>query len=294
MRILILGLTGMLGHMLARKLSSDFEIFGSVRSNKISKKIVKNFPQVEFITDIHAERLDGIKKKISEIKPDVIINCIGIIKQLDAAKNPIISIEINSLFPHKLALIAKENNSKLIHFSTDCVFSGNKGNYTIHDNPDPVDLYGRSKLLGEVTENSALTIRSSIIGRELNSKNGLIEWFLDNTGKRILGYKKAIYTGFTTIEMTNIVNFIIQNHLDLEGVYQIASEPITKYDLLKLIKKKLNLEIDIEPTNNVICDRSLIGEEFKEKTKYQSPSWEKMIDEFAKDNSFYSKWLNEE
>ena len=294
MKILTLGSTGMLGHTIIRKLSSDFEVIGTVRQKKLSDKFLANFSNIDFIASTSVEDFSDLKEKIKKTKPDVIINCIGIIKQLEAAKNPIMSIEVNSLFPHKLAEFTNKEDIKLIHFSTDCVFSGKKGGYTMQDIPDPVDLYGKTKLLGELSGKGCLTIRSSIIGRELYSRNGFVEWFLSNKGKKVRGYSKAIYSGFTTIEMCNIIKNIIKNNLNLEGVYQIASQPISKYQLLIIIKKALGLDIDVESYDGVVCDRSLDGKEFEQTTNYKSPSWDEMIKEFAKDNKFYDKWFSEE
>ena len=209
MKVLLFGMTGMLGHMIARKLSTTFDLYGTTRKASLPEKWFTILPKEKIIFNVSASNFNEIREIVNRVKPDIMINCIGVIKQLETAKDPIISIEINSLFPHKLAQIAQEKNIRLIHFSTDCVFSGKKGNYSMNDNPDPIDLYGRSKLLGEISGKGCLTIRSSIIGRELTSSNGLVEWFLSNKNKKVKGYSNALYTGFTTIEMCNILSYLI-------------------------------------------------------------------------------------
>jgi dTDP-4-dehydrorhamnose reductase len=220
---------------------------------------------------------------IDTVRPDVVVNCIGLIKQLDISKDWSESVEINSLFPRKLETLCAARDIRLVHFSTDCVFSGTRGMYRQTDVPDATDVYGKTKFLGEVCGSRSITVRSSIIGRELGTKNGLLEWFLSNRGKSVKGYRKAIYSGFTTIEMGRIVNAIITNHKNLSGVWQVASNPISKYDLLRLINERFELVAQIEPDDGFVCDRSLDGTDFSKATGYAAPSWERMVEELAKD-----------
>ncbi len=276
--VLILGISGMLGHTLFQYFlqNSAFTTNGTLRSNQPIPS--KNDLIESFIhPNIDANSLDKIENLITTFKPDIVINCIGIIKQLSAAKDPIPSITINALFPHQLAQLCQKYNAKLIHISTDCVFSGLKGNYTEQDNPDPVDLYGRTKLLGEVTDNNCLTLRTSIIGREINSQNSLVEWFLSQKGKTVKGYDRAIYTGFTTLALAQIIENIILNHPDLTGLWHASSDPITKYQLLNIINQAFNLGITIEKDETFICDRSLNSQKFRSLTGYSPPTWEEMI-----------------
>jgi len=267
----------MLGHKMFQLLRSEYEVYATCRYYREKWETI--LPKDRLIQGVQAEVFDTVLKAFAKVKPNVVINCIGIIKQLDTAKDPILSVNINSLFPHRLALLCQSIGSRLIHFSTDCVFSGRKGNYTENDVSDAEDLYGRTKYLGEVGGDGCLTIRSSIIGRELDTKNGLVEWFISQKGKSVNGYSNAIYTGFTTNTMANIVQNLIFKHKELSGVWHITSNPISKYDLLKLINKTMNLQIDIIKDNNFQCNRSLNGASFQNKTGFVSPPWKDMIEE---------------
>jgi dTDP-4-dehydrorhamnose reductase len=294
-KILILGVTGMLGHTLLRKLSPHFQVRGTVRNQEEIKHFFPEKYHTQIITGIDALQIDTVNKAITELKPDLVINCIGIIKQLKEAKNPILSISLNALFPHQLAQICTENSAKMLHISTDCVFDGQRGDYQETDFPNATDLYGRTKLLGEVHElENCLTLRTSIIGHELKGKFGLLEWFLAQEGNT-KGFKNAIYTGFTTTEMAKIIISKIIGSPMLHGLYQVASWAINKYDLLKIIAKIYHKEIDIQPYEDFFCNRSLIGERFNNDTTYQSPTWEQMIKEMyvdweeAKAEGFYTK-----
>jgi dTDP-4-dehydrorhamnose reductase len=237
---------------------------------------------------ISADNFETIRTAIHKVNPEVIINCIGIVKQLPASQDPLQSISINALFPHQLAKICLQKNIRMIHLSTDCVFSGRKGYYSEKDLSDAEDLYGKTKYLGEVDCMGCLTIRTSIIGRELDTTHGLIEWFLSQEGKTVSGYKKAIFSGLTTIALSEIIAEIIINHPHLSGVYQIASDPISKYDLLNLVKKIYGLKIRIDPDETIINNRSLNPEKFKKETNIKIPSWEYMIEEMYRDPTPYA------
>jgi dTDP-4-dehydrorhamnose reductase len=218
---------------------------------------------------------------IKDFKPEAVINAVGIIKQRDDTKAYIPNIEINALMPHKLSQLCAGAGARLIHMSTDCVFSGNKGNYSENDSSDPCDLYGQCKYMGEVSDEHCITFRTSIIGMELLHKKSLIEWFLSQKGS-IQGFRKAIYTGLTTMEMARVIEYVLVEHADLSGVYHLASKPISKYMLLKLLTVQLNrTEITVAADDTFICDRSLSAEKFKMDTGYEVPSWEKMIYELA-------------
>lgn len=274
--ILTLGITGMLGHTLFQKLTYNinFTTYGTTR-----KALPSSVQRSLIYENIQANNLENIANIISTLKPKFVINCIGIIKQLPSAKDSIPTISINALFPHQLAQICLQHNVKLIQISTDCVFSGNKGNYTEQDNPDPIDLYGRTKLLGEVTYNNCLTLRTSIIGRELSSQNGLVEWFISQKGKTVKGYDRAIYTGLTTQALAQIIEKIILEHPSLSGLWHVSSEPITKYQLLNIINETFHLKITIERDQTFICNRSLNSDRFRQHTGFILPTWESMITE---------------
>jgi len=285
--VLILGANGMLGHKLAQVLSKQYQIY--VTSRSYPKKQITFLDAVNFIDNVSAENIDSIIQSIKISKPQCVINCIGIVKQQKLAKDPLSSISVNSLFPHRLAQICQAANIRLIHISTDCVFSGSQGNYRETDFPDADDLYGRTKLLGEVGGEACLTIRTSIIGRELESSHGLIEWFLAQQGKTIKGYQKAIFSGFTTLALANIISTLITDFLHLSGLYHVASEPISKYDLLNLVKQVYQVSVNIEPDNSVKCDRSLNPEKFKQATDIHIPSWQTMIQQMYQDTTPYNQ-----
>jgi dTDP-4-dehydrorhamnose reductase len=224
---------------------------------------------------------DRLLEVLGEFHPDAVINCVGIIKQRSAAKESIPSLEVNSLLPHRLRLICASAGAKLVHLSTDCVFNGRRGNYHQTDPADAEDLYGLSKYLGEVSEAPAVTIRSSIIGLELSRKQSLIEWFLAQHGT-IRGFTKAIYSGITTAEMARVIEFVLTDVPDLSGVWQVAADPINKYDLLCQLSAKLGRrDIAIQPDNSFHCDRSLDGSDFARRTGYRVPGWDRMLDELA-------------
>ena len=287
MIILILGATGMLGHKLVQVLSREHKVTGTVRRNA---SVLANYPifsNMDIIGNISADNLDTVRTAIDKVNPDVIINCIGIVKQLPAAQDALQSIAINALFPHQLAQICRQKNIRLIHMSTDCVFSGRKGYCSEEDSSDAEDLYGKTKYLGEIDYAGCLTLRTSIIGRELDTSHGLIEWFMSNEGGTVYGYKKAVFSGLTTLALSEIILEIISHYPHLSGVYQVASEPISKYDLLNLVKKTWGMIITIEHDETVVNDRSLNSEKFKKETNIKIPSWEYMIDQMYRDPTLY-------
>ncbi len=292
-RILIIGASGMLGHKLFQKLlpNSDWDIFASVRCD-ITQSPYCNIPLFSnnIIDGIDVRDQVGVENMLNELKPDWVINCAGIIKQRDSAKNIVSCIEINALFPHKLAEIVAGNGGRLIHFSTDCVFNGKKGNYTENDLSDAEDLYGKTKFLGETVAENSITLRTSIIGRELINHKSLLDWFLSQNGKTVNGYKKAIYSGITTNEMANVVMLIINKYPDLSGLYQVVSEPVSKYDLLQKIKQAFKLDIEIKEDSVFCIDRSMKGDKFRDATGYICPDWDRLVAELASEQGIYKEW----
>jgi dTDP-4-dehydrorhamnose reductase len=251
------------------------QVYATVRAHGCLDGIATTLRE-KIITNVDADKPDSILKALAEIKPDVVINCVGIIKQLAAAKNPLTAITINSLFPHRLALACKVAGSRLIHISTDCVFSGMKGNYTEEDFSDAADLYGRTKFLGEVDYPHCVTLRTSIIGHELKGCYSLIDWFLAQAG-RVNGYTGAIYSGFTTVEMASIIaDYVIPNP-SLSGLHHVSSEPISKYELLCLVAEFYGKQVEITPFDDFHCDRSLDSRRFRAITGYIPPSWREMV-----------------
>jgi dTDP-4-dehydrorhamnose reductase len=282
-RLLILGGAGMLGHKLCQRYRGEFETWCTVRSQPRGPAGFEIWDPQRTIAGVDAVDLDSVTRTIAEVRPEVVVNCIGIIKQLKAAKDPIVSLSINSLFPHRLAILCRAAGARMIHISTDCIFSGRKGMYTEDDPSDAEDLYGRTKFLGEVASPGCLTLRTSIIGRELHSTSGLIDWFLSNRSGKVRGFRKAIYTGFTTQALAKIIADVICRHPELSGVWQVSSEPINKYDLLTLVNETYRTGIEIEPDDAFSCDRSLNSARFRAATDFQPPTWPEMIAEMRSD-----------
>ncbi len=280
----------MLGHKLYQVLTPIFDVAGTIRGHHRDISNYGFFQQSRIVPNVDALEISGVEKIIEETSPDVVINSIGIVKQLEKKKGVLLNIWLNSLFPHQLHQICQAKRIRLIHISTDCVFSGTKGNYREDDPSDAEDIYGKTKYLGEVNGVGALTIRTSLIGRELTSTNGLLEWFLANQEGRVQGFTNAIFSGFPTLHLSRIIADIIMDHQNLSGVYHISSEPISKFKLLTLIKKAIGLNIDIEEYPDYHIDRSLDSTQYRKETGFTPPSWEKMADELAQDAVQYLQW----
>ncbi len=290
MRILIFGANGMLGHKLIQRLATRFEVGGTIRGGFSSVERFEIFDREKTLERIHAESKESIEKAISAIRPDVVINAIGIIKQVPSAKDVVSSLEVNAIFPHRLAELSSRYGFRLINISTDCVFDGKKGNYSESDPPNATDLYGKSKNLGEVIAENCLTIRTSIIGRELDSSHSLIEWFLSNRGGSVKGFVEAIYSGFPTTVLADIIGNLLVEQKDLSGIYHVAAEPINKFDLLNLVNKYYNASVTITPSNELKIDRSMDASKFNELTGFKPKSWDQMIREMASDPTPYDSF----
>ncbi len=278
-RILILGATGMLGHTLLADFArrENFVAHATARSREGLERWFSPDLRERIYTPVDVDNFDSVLRALGEVRPDVVINCIGIIKQLPSANDPMLCISVNALFPHRLALACKAAGARLVHISTDCVFKGDRGNYREADPSDAEDLYGRSKFLGEVTEPHCLTLRTSIIGHELKGGYGLIDWFLAQEG-RVRGFTRAIYTGFTTVEMARIMADYVIPHKSLSGLCQVSSSPISKHDLLRLVAERYGRQITVEPYDGFACDRSLDSSRFRAETGYVPPSWSEMVE----------------
>lgn len=293
MKILILGGSGMLGHKLWINLRQEHEVWVTVRQTSSPFPERPEFPVNYVRTDVDASNFDQVTRALASIQPDLVINCIGLIKQMGhLARDPVISISLNALLPHRISLICRAAKIRMIHISTDCVFSGKKGNYLESDQSDAEDLYGRSKFLGEVAyPPHSITLRTSIIGRELKTHLGLIEWFLSQKdGDTIHGYKRAIFTGFTTDELSRVIMNEVIPHPELTGLYHVSSDPINKFDLLQMTNQAFGKKINILPDEDFFMDRSLDSTRFRQATGYQPPSWAEMIQEMTQDSQFYTKY----
>ena len=281
MRLLILGGSGMLGHQLWRGLHAQHDTWVTLRRPVADFAVHNLFDEAKAIQFDDITDDTALERALGQAKPEAVINCVGLIKQRDEASDEALTLRVNAEFPHRLAKRCGEAGARLIHFSTDCVFAGTKGNYTESDPSDAADLYGQSKHQGEVADAHSVTLRTSVIGHELGTNLALLDWFLSQRFQAVNGYTKAIYSGFTTLEMARIVDLILTQHTDLSGVWHVASEPISKFALLQLCREKLGWEGVIEPYDEFVCDRSLNADRFNQATGYTPPSWEAMISELA-------------
>ncbi len=280
----------MLGHKLVQIFKEKFDVWTTIKSDFNKYKKFGILDKKKTIENLIVEDLKSVEKVINKIRPDVIINAVGIIKQIQTSQDVVKTLTINSIFPHNLAIIAEKNQARLINISTDCVFNGKKGNYEETDLSDAVDLYGKSKNLGEVEGKNCLTLRTSIIGRELKTSHSLVEWFLSNQGKKVRGFINAVYSGFPTIVFADILADLLVNHKNLDGIYHLSSQPINKFELLKLIKFAYKADIEIEPFAEFKIDRSLDSTKLRRKIGFEPISWKKMIEVMANDPTPYKDW----
>ena len=278
MKILILGGDGMLGHQLLNYFKEKFEVKVTLRKKINEYSQHKIFTYDNSFGDVDVRDFEKLASVIGYFKPNILINAVGIVKQRKDSKEIIPSLEINALLPHKLSLECGKYNTRVIHISTDCVFSGKTGMYDEQSFADADDIYGRTKYLGELSLNNCLTLRTSIIGRELSRHKSLLDWFLAQSGS-IKGYRNAIFSGFTTIELARIIEMMILKYPEASGTYNVSSEPINKYNLLKMISEVLNHNIEIVADEEFFCNRSLSSELFRKSFNYTPPSWLSMISE---------------
>ena len=287
MRVLILGGGGMLGHKLCQLYRRRFDTWATVRLTTEALTGCDLLDPSRMLSGVDATRLPSVARAIAHVKPDAVINCIGVMNQLCDPKNPVPCLTINALFPHQLADLCRTSRARMIHISTDGVFSGRKGIHREDDVSDADNLYGRTKFLGEIGGNGCLTLRTSIIGRELITTNGLVEWFLGNRNGKVRGFRRAIYTGFTTQALAGIIADILEKHSHLEGLYHLSSDPINKYDLLGLMNEIYKLGIRIESNTDFVCDRSLDSTKFRSATGFRPRSWREMIQDMRQDPTPY-------
>jgi len=277
MKILVLGASGMLGNAMFRVLSGydGYSVVGTVRNDSARRHFVENL-QPHLLTGIDVEHHDAIVRAFALVQPDVVVNCIGLVKQVADADNPLQAIPINAMLPHRLAQLCQVGGGRLIHISTDCVFSGRTGMYSEEDTPDATYLYGRSKLLGEVSAPHTITLRTSIIGTERDTCRSLVGWFLAQTGS-VKGYRQAIFSGLPTVELAMVIRDQVIPRTDLSGLYHVAAEAIDKDALLRLIATTYTKDITIEPSDEVVINRSLDASRFHKATGYTPPSWPELI-----------------
>lgn len=277
-RVLIFGVTGMLGNAVFNVFDGDakHEVWGSLRS----VSALRSFPvqsHARLLTGVDVLDQDALVAVLAKVRPNVVINCVGLIKQLADAKDPLTALPINAMLPHRLARLCALAGANLIHVSTDCVFSGRKGRYLESDLSDAEDLYGKSKYIGELHDlPNAITLRTSIIGHELGSSHALVDWFLSQQGS-VKGFTKAVFSGLPTVELARVMKDFVVPHPQLNGLYHVAAEPIAKLDLLQLVAAEYGKQIDIRPDDALVIDRSLDGSRFRDATGYVAPAWPELI-----------------
>jgi dTDP-4-dehydrorhamnose reductase len=280
MRILIIGGDGMLGHQVLKTLAPRHDVVATVRLPLDAYAAFPLYTPANTLSGLDVRKAEGVRAALREFRPDAVVNAAGIVKQRGEASEAIPAIEINALFPHRLAEMCAQAGAYLVHFSTDCVFSGKKGGYSEGDAPDPVDLYGRSKLLGELFGPGCVTLRTSMIGPELSRKHGLLEWFLSQKGT-VPGYRRAVFSGLTTPEQARIVERVLEKNPRMSGTYHVSAEPISKYELLRMIAREFHLDTRIEADDKVTIDRSLDSSRFRRDFGYTPPSWHAMVAELV-------------
>ena len=276
-KVLILGASGMLGNAALRLFSQSdgFSAAGTVRSSRAARLLPAEL-RLLLIEGIDVEQFDSLARGIEQARPDVVINCIGVVKQLAEADDPLTALPINAMLPHRLARLCSLAGARLVHVSTDCVFSGTKGQYMESDFPDADDLYGRSKYLGEVDYPHAITLRTSIIGHELDGARSLLCWFLAQSGS-VRGFTRAVFSGLPTVELARVIRDHVLPHPDLRGLYHVSAEPINKYDLLRLVAQVYGKAIEITPYDQFVIDRSLDSKRFQQASGYTPPAWPDLV-----------------
>lgn len=279
MRVLVLGASGMLGNAVFRVLSDaeGFEAWGTLRDGRHARHFADALGP-RLLPDVDVLDQDSLVRVLDRVRPEAVVNCVGLVKQIADAEDPLAALPINALLPHRLVRLCGLIGARVVHISTDCVFSGRRGAYRETDEPDAQDVYGRSKLLGEVDQPHAVTLRTSLIGHELASARGLVGWFLAQSG-RVRGYTRAVFSGLPTCELSRVLREVVLPRTDLHGVYHVAAAPISKHDLLQLVNDEYGRALEIEPDDKLRIDRSLDGSRFREATGYVAPAWPRLVAE---------------
>lgn len=293
--ILVLGGGGMLGHKMFQVLGQRSEdVWCTLRSARDQPpwRDIPMFQTDRVLDKVDASRPDHLDAVLQDLRPAVVINCIGAIKQRPEGQDAVTSITLNALLPHRLAALADGWGGRVIHFSTDCVFMGARGHYTETDPPDAADMYGRAKCLGEVSAHNVLVLRTSFIGRELQRNQSLLEWFLAHNHSTVRGFRRVWWSGVTSNHLAEVVADLVDSRPELAGLYHLSSGRISKYDLLVKLRDGLGLDIEVEPDEHVELDRSLDGSHFAKDASYQCPPWESLIAQLVSDPTPYEAWAN--
>lgn len=277
MKILVLGASGMLGNAMLRVMAEtgEHEVRGTARSSAVLRHFDSALAK-RILVGMDVEHFDALAGVFQDFHPDVVVNCVGLVKQLAEADDPLQVLPINSLLPHRLARLCSLIGARLVHVSTDCVFNGTRGNYRETDVSDAEDLYGRSKYLGEVDYPHTITLRTSIIGHELAGAHGLVGWFLAQENC-VKGYRQAVFSGLPTVELAHVVRDVVLPRPALYGLFHVAAAPINKYELLNLVAVAYGKNIAIEADDHFVIDRSLNADRFREATGYVAAPWPELI-----------------
>ena len=293
MNALVLGGAGMLGHRVWRELDQRMDAFCTVRGPSQEYASLGWFDSERVIGGVDVLSDADLDRAMSIAKPDVVVNAVGIVKQRREAENATNTIAVNALLPHRLADRCAVMGARFIQISTDCVFAGTTGSYAESDVPDARDLYGRSKLLGEVDREGCLTVRTSMVGREIRASRGLFEWFFSHRGESVPGFTRARFSGLTTLELSRVIADIVQRFPELRGVWHVAGDPISKYDLLGIVNDAFGLGSALQPDDSFFCDRTLDASRFTNATGYRPPTWQAMVAELATDPTPYTAWAHQ-
>ncbi len=281
-RILVVGASGMLGHEAVRVLAPDFEVWGACRNPAELPDL--GVPAERMLGGLDATDSASAYAFVERVKPDFVLNAVGIVKQRPDAKAAIPSIEVNSLWPHVLADACERGGARMAHVGTDCVFSGLRGGYTETDVPDAFDMYGRSKLLGEVIDrDNTVTLRTSLIGWQIGAATGLLGWFDAHRHEHLKGFTRAVFSGLTTQEFTKVIRDMVMPDVSLKGLWHLSADPIDKYTLLTKASEKLGWDVDLTPSDELVIDRSLDSTRFRQRTGWTPPSWDEMLAELARE-----------
>lgn len=279
--VLVLGASGMLGNAMLRFFagSAGFSTWGTARSPAALRLLPAELHE-HVVLGVDVDHMDSLVAAFAKVRPDVVINCVGLVKQLAEAEDPLKALPINSLLPHRLNGLCLATGARLVHISTDCVFSGARGMYREDDVADAMDLYGRSKHLGEVGGQEAITLRTSIIGHELAGAHGLVDWFLSQQGP-VRGFTRAVFSGLPTVELARVIrDHVIPNRF-LDGLYHVSSEPINKYELLKLVAAAYGRTNEITKDDKLVIDRSLDSSRFRTATGWHPAPWPELVSAMA-------------
>lgn len=276
-KVVVLGASGMFGHTLLRVLAED-ERYAAVGTSRRDSAPRGMPPQLSALvmTGIDAADETALIRLFETHRPEAVINCVGLVKQREEAQSTEAMIRINALLPHVLARVSALYGTRLVHLSTDCVFDGRIGHYREDCPATATDLYGRSKLLGEVSQGGALTLRTSIIGPELDTSQGLLEWFLGQRAA-VRGFGRAIFSGLPTVELARVVRDFVLPDATLSGLYNVAAAPIAKFDLLVMLRAAYGHQVEIVRDDALELDRSLDGSAFNQRTGYSAPSWPELV-----------------